>query len=119
MGTRTHSETVAIWTAQGKRCVICGVKMLPVTRFHPTRGWTIEHVYNHASRRFYADGNKLVSHAQCNNRKGDREPTGCEIIMLHAVNAQLGLELTPRDRSYDDGIKGPSALALALERIAA
>lgn len=108
-------EISAIWKAQGKACAICGIGMIPVHQNHPTRGWTIEHVYNHASKRYFADGNKLITHAECNNRKGDREPTGCEVIQLHAANARIGLELTPRDLNYSDPLNGPSALAVALE----
>jgi hypothetical protein len=50
-------------------------------------------------------GNILVMHRKCNNRKGDREPTGCELVWLGMVNAKLrsefdwvdkrGLSLTP------------------------
>lgn len=113
---RRQGDLLSIWRAQGKRCAVCGVRMRPITMKHPTRGWTIEHVFNHASKRFYADGNRLVSHSECNNRKGDREPTGCEIILLHAVNARLGFELTPYPHSYSDNISAPSKLALALEQ---
>lgn len=90
--------------------------MVPKTGSHPTRGWTIDHVYNHASRRYFADGNKLVCHAACNHRKADREPTGCELILLHLVNARLGLELVERPHSYTDVVRAPSAIAIALER---
>jgi hypothetical protein len=116
VGIRAQSETLAIWRAQGKCCAICGAGMVPVHMAHPSRGWTIEHVFHRASKRYYADGNKLVTHAECNNRKGDREPTGCEIILLHAVNAKLGFELTPYPRCYCDNVEAPSALAVALER---
>lgn len=114
-----RSVRTAIWEAQGKLCAVCGQKMVPKTMYHPRRGWTIEHVYNHASRRYYAEGNRLISHAECNNRKGDREPTGCEIILLHAVNARLGVELTQRILTYSDGLRRPSALALALSEVMA
>jgi hypothetical protein len=114
MGTRASQEIAMLWEAQDKYCAVCGREMTEGLKFDETCGWTIEHVYNHASRRYYADGNKLVSHASCNNAKGDREPTGCEIILLHAVNAKLGLELIEYPHGYDDGITGPSALALEL-----
>jgi hypothetical protein len=115
MGVRASVEIRSIWAAQGKACAICGDRMRPVTIDHPTRGWTIEHVFCRSSRRYEAEGNKLVSHAACNSRKADREPTGCEIILLHAVNAQLGFELTSRGIGYRDGVSGPSALAIALQ----
>lgn len=130
MGVRAQMLTTRIWEAQGKCCSICGERMTPVHKFHPDRGWTIEHVFNRASKRFHTVGNKLVSHSECNHRKGDRDPTGCEVILLHAVNAKLGFELKPRppreylDRlpwpaariRFVDEVKGPSALALALQQ---
>lgn len=104
-----------IWEAQGKCCAVCGESMVPAHRHDPQRGWTIEHVYNRASRRYHADGNRLISHAECNRQKADREPTGCEVIQLHAANAKLGLELTPMLHSYRDEVQGPSALAYAFQ----
>ena len=89
--------------------------MLPVSRYHPTRGWTIEHVYPRRLKRYWHEGNKLVTHVCCNNDKGGRMPTGCEIVMLHAVNAQLGLELTEREHEYHEELRNP-VLAIALRR---
>lgn len=111
---KPRPELMDLWEAQGKICCVCGEKMYPLTISNDRTGWTIEHVYHHASRRYYADGNKLLSHAACNNRKGDREPTGCEKILLAAVNARLGRELVPMLRGYSDDINVPSALAMAL-----
>lgn len=88
--------------------------MIPKTLAHPTRGWTIEHVYPRSLRIYENEGNRLVSHSACNNIKGDRQPTGCEVILLHATNARLGIELTERCRRYSDDVRGPSALAVAL-----
>jgi hypothetical protein len=34
--------------------------------------------------------NHLATHERCNHRKGDRQPTGCELVWLTAVNARLG-----------------------------
>lgn len=110
------SERWRIWEAQGKHCSVCGEHMHPIAGSHPTRGWTIDHVYNRASRRYLADGNKLVCHRGCNQRKADREPTGCELILLHMVNARLGFELVERPYGYTDTVIAPTALAVALER---
>lgn len=110
------TERWRIWEAQGKHCSVCGERMVPKTGSHPARGWTIDHVYNRASNRYFADGNKLVCHSACNQRKADRDPTGCELILLHLVNARLGFELVERQRSYADNVEAPSVLAVALER---
>lgn len=51
---------------------------------------TFEHVLpRHAGGR--EKGNLLLTHAKCNERRGDAMPTGCLLIMLDAVNARLGL----------------------------
>lgn len=34
-------------------------------------------------------GVKAAAHASCNRRKGNRAPTGCELVFLMAVNARL------------------------------
>jgi hypothetical protein len=103
-----------IWKAQGKVCPICGVGMVPVHRHHPTSGWTIEHCWPRSRYRFEHRGNILVTHSRCNCAKGDRDPTGCELIMLEAVNATLGWKIEKLTTSYADVIESPSALALAL-----
>lgn len=105
----------AILRAQGGHCPGCGDRMYPVTRRHCTRGWTFEHVWP-LRYRYHHRGNLLVSHSLCNNRKADRDPTGCEVLLLAAVNAQLGFELRPRQLHFTDPTTAPSALALALAR---
>ena len=107
---------LTLWSAQGKCCAVCGVKMLPVHKAHPRRGWTLEHVWPRSRYSYHNEGNLLVTHVECNQGKGDRDPTGCEIILLAATNAALGHELTKRQLSYADHIYGPSALAVALEQ---
>lgn len=117
MGVRRGSdEMMLLWRAQGKCCAVCGDAMVPASIYHPTRGWTIEHVYPRSSKRYYADGNKLVSHSQCNWRKGDRQPTGCEVLLLHVVNEILGLELVEYPRCYIDTRIFPTALEIAFQR---
>jgi hypothetical protein len=89
---------------------------------NPLLGWSVDHVWPRRFR-FGLIGNQLIAHQLCNNRKGDREPTACEIIWLHAVNAQLGhaLKLLPHPEPrpiihYRDQPTGPSALSLAFQR---
>lgn len=112
---KLSSAARQLWRAQGKCCPICGVLMLPVHARHPTRGWSVEHVWPRSRYRHH-EGNLLISHVECNNAKGDRDPTGCELIILALANARLGME--PLDHRsivrYADQISAPSALALAL-----
>lgn len=115
MSIRVRPLLLALWEAQGKCCAVCGMKMTPSHMTHPTRGWTIEHVYPRGRYFLYSDGNQLISHAECNNRKGDRDPTACEILLLHAVNAKLELEIVEKQRCYIDPLTGPSVLATALQ----
>ena len=35
------------------------------------------------------DRNRVAMHSHCNHRKANREPNGCELIWLAAVNARL------------------------------
>jgi 5-methylcytosine-specific restriction endonuclease McrA len=79
-----HSGRAALQTrmleAQGGFCGICGSKLHKSPSF--------DHVVPRCRGGTNA-GNRIVAHAPCNFRKGDRMPTGCELIMLEAVNARL------------------------------
>jgi hypothetical protein len=109
-----HAWAIRIWKAQGKICAVCGLDMVPSDFTHPRQGWTIEHCWPRRRYRFEHRGNLLVSHAACNNLKADRDPTGCELVMLEIVNARLGWELEEIMNEYADEMAGPGALALAL-----
>lgn len=115
MASAQRSLLLVLWEAQGKCCAVCGERMVPKTIRHPTHGWTIEHVYPRSRYFLYSEGNQLVSHYECNQWKADRDPTGCEVVLLHAVNAQLSLEIVEKPRSYVDPYVGPSALAVAFQ----
>lgn len=115
MGLSPRPLLILLWEAQGKCCAVCGDRMVPAHMRHPARGWSIEHVYPRSRYFLFSDGNQLVSHLDCNQRKADRDPTACEVMLLIAVNAKLGLEIVEKPRSYVDPIIGPSALAVALQ----
>jgi 5-methylcytosine-specific restriction endonuclease McrA len=92
----SRTETLmSLWAAQDKRCGVCDSKMFPATIHHECNGWTIEHVFPRSRYRGLV-GNTFVSHRRCNQAKGDRRPTGCEILMLFVVNARLGRHLRHR-----------------------
>ncbi|MGJ0236941.1 HNH endonuclease [Novosphingobium fluoreni] len=73
--------------AQGGLCAICG---RAVNRMHEMVNF--DHVWPKAMLPGVerTKGNVLLAHTSCNAAKGARRPTGCEIIMLAAVNRALG-----------------------------
>lgn len=73
--------------AQGGFCAICG---RGISRMHEMVN--LDHVWPKAMTRGVerTKGNILLAHRTCNARKGHRKPTGCEIVMLAAVNRTLG-----------------------------
>ena len=71
---------------QGDVCPTCGEPLLGAL--------SVDHVWPRLGRQALSGlyGNALASHPRCNSSKGDRDPTGCEIVWLTAVNALLGVE---------------------------
>lgn len=114
---RRQAHLDRLHEAQDGCCYLCGKQMPERFRYNINAGWSADHVHPrcHGYSRWR---NVLLSHASCNRRKGDRAPFPCEVIYLQAVNARLAEEARLR-HGYDDGVRAPSALALALERIAA
>lgn len=79
---------------QGGRCVHCAGPLK--FRAHESTDDafpTFEHVIPRAMGGVNV-GNRLAAHRVCNMRKGNSKPTGCEMVMLLAVNARLGVEPT-------------------------
>lgn len=68
-------------------CANCGGP-LSFEASHPNLRPTFDHVTPRAlggsNHR-----NRVAMHGICNARKADRAPTGCELLMLEAVNARL------------------------------
>ena len=83
---------MALGEAQGWLCGICGRSMDPN---HPP---SVDHVRPRLGKQAAAGlhRNALGTHYWCNNAKGDRPPTGCELIWLTAVNTRLGDAYRPR-----------------------
>ena len=69
-----------LFLAAGGICCICGKKI-------KKNEVTIDHVVPRA-RGGGNIKNSVPSHAECNNRKGDRMPNGCELIWLAVVNSK-------------------------------
>ena len=70
---------------QGYICPICGK---PTER---RRGLSLDHVIPRSRGGADRLGNLIVAHVRCNSRKGNRMPTGCEVIWLSFVNVRLGI----------------------------
>lgn len=88
-----------LWKAQSGHCAICGEWLLRDERFHDDTGWNLDHVYPRSRYTFGNRGNIVLTHIACNTAKADRDPTGCEIIVLHAVNATIGDKLIAAARA--------------------
>jgi 5-methylcytosine-specific restriction endonuclease McrA len=89
---RHRGRMMRLWVAQDGRCGLCGEKMPALTTRNKGHRWTVDHVW---PRRygFFNLGSTVLAHGPCNTRKGDRDPTGCELVMLAAANARLNLRL--------------------------
>lgn len=81
-----------LYDAQGRVCPACGVRMPPwgepaLQQDLPSLDHVVPRVRgggNHA-------GNMLAMHVRCNSAKGDRLPTGCELIWHEMVLSKLEL----------------------------
>lgn len=82
----------ALMVAQNHCCGLCAVHFQSTKRANITR----DHVVPQSRRGSRSLGNILLAHAGCNNNKGNRWPTGCELIMLASVNARLAAIIPQR-----------------------
>ena len=76
---RQHRQTLR--RAQRNICALCGQTFgsVPIT---------FEHVVPR-SRGGGNEGNLVLTHQRCNQRRADAAPTGCLLIWLNAVNAKV------------------------------
>lgn len=107
-----------LWKAQQGQCAICDEPLLRDFRFDGGDSWNLDHVYPRSRyARLGNRGNLTLTHIRCNTKKGDREPTGCQILMLLVVNAKLGHRLVdPNLRQWRCAEQGPTAIELAWEQ---
>lgn len=88
--------------AQGSCCYLCGRKMVLGKQPTSALAVTLDHVTPRALGG-KSSGNLLLSHRRCNQAKGHRRPTGCELVRLAEVNARLGdTRYMPGDGSWID-----------------
>jgi len=79
--------------AQGGLCAICGerIEIQFYARVDRRMTASTEHVIPLSLKGPPGLGNLVCAHRGCNEDKGDRPPTGCELIWLLAVNARMGV----------------------------
>jgi 5-methylcytosine-specific restriction endonuclease McrA len=83
-------ERNALLEVQSWLCAICGK---PMTRTKdPFLRATADHCIPLARGGPDRLGNLVAAHWQCNHAKGDRRPTGCELVWLLAVNNRLNVQ---------------------------
>lgn len=80
----------ALFMAQGGVCAICGQQLPQRDNY---RLCTIDHVWPKSmiTAKNKTQGNAALVHHACNGQKGNRRPTGCEILFLFATNRALGM----------------------------
>lgn len=83
----TFVQRLLLHEAQEGRCGLCGAAMEG-----PACNLSIDHVIPRSL--LYRDelGNLLLCHHECNGRKTNDRPTGCEMVWLLNVNARLGVQ---------------------------
>lgn len=75
----------AFYIAQRKRCGICGEALVIDRRGGDQATW--DHVIPRSERGGGFDRkNKILAHRQCNTIKGNRPPTGCELLFCTVTN---------------------------------
>lgn len=73
------------WLAQRSRCPYCGEQIDLERGARHRSSW--DHVVpSSAGGRGHADKNKVLAHQPCNQRKGDRMPTACEVLFCQVTN---------------------------------
>lgn len=76
--------------AQQGRCILCWTMIDMEADFDPSA--PAKPSFDHVLPRSLGganEGNRLIAHRHCNTDKGNRRPTGCELVWLAAVNARL------------------------------
>lgn len=88
-GAKRWQRLSKLFHVQKGVCAGCGKGMrLRGAQHQPWRATTDE-VWPRARGGKRLLGNQVAMHRSCNEAKADRMPNGCEIIMLHLVNARL------------------------------
>lgn len=104
---RKFMQITHLFEAQCGCCYICGEGMPDPEYVEKSQQFivTVDHVYPRNLGHDYLGGNALLAHGACNNKKGDRHPTACEIMVLAIINEILGWDgecysKTPAGKKY-------------------
>ena len=88
-GIGPAKRRMIIWKMQNFRCAGCGGRAYPHLPWKHPKALTLDEVVPRAKGGLREYGNQIAMHRDCNARKGDRMPTGCELIWLELVNVRL------------------------------
>jgi 5-methylcytosine-specific restriction endonuclease McrA len=83
----TMRQRFMLYVVQGGLCALCGEKM----DGRPFQ-FSLDHVIPRSVGGKDGFGNLVLCHGECNGRKTNDAPTGCEMVWLLAVNACLGVQ---------------------------
>ncbi len=77
--------------AQDGRCYLCCEIIVGAHHYGPGCV-TVDHVHPKCNKEpgVGTHGCVLLAHHDCNQAKGHREPSGCELLFLYATNRRLG-----------------------------
>jgi 5-methylcytosine-specific restriction endonuclease McrA len=83
----TMRQRLFLYAAQDGLCALCGEAMEGAAF-----GFSLDHVIPRSLEGFDGFGNLVLCHGECNGRKTNDVPTGCEMVWLLAVNSRLGFK---------------------------
>lgn len=83
---------------QGFKCILCGGGMLFGAHPNDPHRASVDHVIPR-SLGGRDHNNRLAAHKGCNTDKASSPPTGCELIWLQFVNAELDAAFAPAQRT--------------------
>ncbi|WP_420822459.1 HNH endonuclease [Sphingomonas crocodyli] len=102
---RRRRQLVKIYAAQGGICAGCGMSVPDIDdqrRSHPDAP-TFDHVTSRAQGGTYHTLNGVMKHRRCNEDRGDRQPTGCDLIWQALIEVKFGWVYAGSPASTDFG----------------
>jgi len=96
----TGSLTKILFEAQNGICPACGMPLVPLQDLCLDQDrLSVDHVHPRSAGGADHLGNMLAMHRRCNSAKGNRAPTGCELIWHALVLEKLEFWTQPPDTS--------------------
>jgi 5-methylcytosine-specific restriction endonuclease McrA len=92
MAKQTPQRRALRW-AQGSICAGCGAHLPSSSRLkiHDPRYPTFDHVIPRSRGGRTVLTNGLLKHQECNAKRGNSDPTGCDLIWVEFVRARLAV----------------------------